>query len=203
MQIPDALRLALQIGQQRGSVGPEVVETHVARSLAFFAPGAPAPGASCFDLGSGGGLPGLVLAVAHPETTWTLLDARQQRVDDLRRAVDRLGIATRVTVVHARAEDAGHGPHRGAYDVVVARSFGPAARTAEYGAPFLRLSGTLTVTLRADDPVWPDGPIPQIGFGAPETWTAGDALFRRYPLERAVDERFPRRPRAQERHPLF
>jgi 16S rRNA (guanine527-N7)-methyltransferase len=203
MQIPDALRLALELGQQRGSVGPEVVEIHVARALAFFAPGAPAPGALCLDLGSGGGLPGLPLAVAHPHTRWTLLDARQQRVDDLRRAVDRLGIGHRVTVVHARAEDAGRGPERGTYDVVVARSFGPPARTAEYAAPFLRPAGALIVSVRAEGASWPAQPIPALGLGAPESWTAAGMAFRRYPLERPVDDRYPRRPQAQARHPLF
>ena len=60
-----------------------------------------ATGTRLVDLGSGGGLPGLVLADAYPERAITLVDRREKRTDFLRRAVRRLGWE-HVTVMHRR-----------------------------------------------------------------------------------------------------
>ena len=106
----------------------------------------PGPG-WVLDLGSGGGLPGLVLALEWPQTTVTLLDAQQRRTAFLADAVRRLGVTTRVQVVEGRAESLGRGAElRGRVDVVVARAFGRPAVTAECAAPFLRADGILVVS---------------------------------------------------------
>ncbi|MGZ4758429.1 MAG: RsmG family class I SAM-dependent methyltransferase, partial [Acidimicrobiales bacterium] len=103
--------------------------------------------ARALDLGSGGGLPGLVLILAWPSTVWCLLDANQRRTDFLTDAVDELGVADRVTVVRGRAEEVAHDPaHRGRFDLVVARSFGKPAVTAECAAGFLVVGGMLVVS---------------------------------------------------------
>jgi hypothetical protein len=99
------------------------------------------------DLGSGGGLPGLVLVSAWPTTDWCLLDANQRRTEFLQEAVDELGLAGRVTVRRGRAEDLAHDPSlRGTFDLVVARSFGKPAVTAECAAGFLAVGGSLVVS---------------------------------------------------------
>lgn len=75
------------------------------------------------------------------------LDANERRTAFLEQVVAELGLAARVTVVRGRAEAAGRRSElRGAFDLVVARSFGPAPVTAECGAPFLRVEGTLLVS---------------------------------------------------------
>lgn len=69
------------------------------------------------DVGSGGGIPGLILAIADPSRTWTLLDSNGKKTRFLTQASLELGLADRVTVVHARAED-----HHAQYDGVIARA---------------------------------------------------------------------------------
>ncbi len=99
------------------------------------------------DLGSGGGLPGLVLAQHWPSTPGVLLDAAARRTSFLAHAVETLDWEDRVQVVRARAEDAGSTPGlRGRFDVVWARSFGSPPVTAECAAPFLEPDGLLVVS---------------------------------------------------------
>ena len=112
-----------------------------------FGDAVPPPGLA-LDLGSGGGVPGLALARWWPASRWVLLDARE------RRAVFLAGCGrvswrsvTGCRSLHAAAEDAGRDDrHRGRFDLVVARSFGPPAVVAECGAPFLREGGRLVVS---------------------------------------------------------
>jgi 16S rRNA (guanine527-N7)-methyltransferase len=85
------------------------------------------PGTRIIDLGSGGGLPGLVLGYAYPLAAITLIDRRQKRTDFLRRSVRRLGwdhvvVVTADVTELARDVAAGVEPR---FDVVTARGFGP------------------------------------------------------------------------------
>ena len=122
------------------------------------------PASRVLDLGSGGGLPGLVLAVDRPELELVLLDASQRRTDALRRAAGRLGVASRVTVVCRRAEALGRDPAwRATQDAVVARSFGPPGVVAECAAPFLRLGGQLVVS-EPPAATTPEGRWPEDGL---------------------------------------
>lgn len=121
--------------------------------------------ASFVDLGSGGGIPGLVLAVALPDARCMLVEAQQRRAAFLRSALERL--ESSAVVVEARAEVVGRDPDvRGTVDAVVARSFGTPAVTAECAAPLLRLGGVLVVS---DPPAggrdrWPDAPLAELGL---------------------------------------
>ena len=99
------------------------------------------------ELGSGGGLPGLVLTVEDQDLRMVFLDAAQRSADFLRWAVDELRLSSRVEVVNARAEELGREErYRGRFAAVVARSFASPAVTAECAAPFLRLCGRLIVS---------------------------------------------------------
>jgi 16S rRNA (guanine527-N7)-methyltransferase len=69
------------------------------------------------DVGSGGGIPGLVLAIAGSERQWTLLDSNGKKTRFLTQASIELGLKDQVTVVNARAEN-----HQGCYDGVIARA---------------------------------------------------------------------------------
>ena len=95
------------------------------------------------DIGSGAGLPALVLADAFPQTTWSLIERRRGRTELLTRAVHRLGLDNRVEVIAADVAVAAHGPLRAQADWVTARSFGPPGDTAECGSAFLRPGGSL------------------------------------------------------------
>jgi 16S rRNA (guanine527-N7)-methyltransferase len=98
-------------------------------------------GARVIDVGSGGGLPGVPLAIVMPRVRFTLLEATGKKAEFLRGVATELGLSN-VEVVQARAEKAGHDvAHREAYDAVVARAVGPMAVLAELTTPFARGPG--------------------------------------------------------------
>jgi 16S rRNA (guanine527-N7)-methyltransferase len=147
-----------------------------------------------------------VLAVALAETAVVLLDASERRTDFLRRAVGRLGLVPRVTVVAARAETAGREPAwRGAFDAVVARSFGEPAVTAEAAAPFLRVGGQLVVSEPPEPAVdrWPPAGLALVGLvrdgadagGAVASFTQAETCPARYPRRRFQPPLFHVEPR--------
>jgi 16S rRNA (guanine527-N7)-methyltransferase len=141
-----ALLAALDEGRRRGFLGPDQEPAAVARHAAGFAPALGDAG-RIVDLGSGGGVPGLVLAVVLPSARLALVDSSVSRTDWLHRLVHRLGLEDRVQVVTARAEVLGHDPAwRESQDAVVARSFAPPPVTAECATAFLRLGGRLVVS---------------------------------------------------------
>ena len=81
-----------------------------------------APGLRVLDLGTGGGLPGIPLAVLRPDLKLTLLDSIRKKVDAVRQMAGELGL-TNVDAVVGRAEEIGReASHRHSYDVVVARA---------------------------------------------------------------------------------
>jgi 16S rRNA (guanine527-N7)-methyltransferase len=91
------------------------------------------------DLGSGAGLPGIVLAVTRPDLRLTLLEPLLRRTIFLEEVVDALAL-TNVEVVRARAEDAA-GTVR--VDVVTARAVAPLAKLARWAFPLLAAGGEL------------------------------------------------------------
>ena len=132
----------------------------------------PAGPARLVDLGSGGGLPGLVVATDWPEATVALLEANGRRAAFLRRAVERLGLAGRVSVLEERAEVCGRQEDlRAGFDGALARSFGRPAVVAECAAPLLKVGGWLIVSepprseAEGDQEArWPAEPLRQLGL---------------------------------------
>lgn len=135
------VRLLATAGVERGLIGPREAprlwDRHVLNCLAV-SPLVPA-GSSLADLGSGAGLPGLVLALGRPDLRVTLVEPLLRRVTFLEEAVAELGLDT-VTVVRARAEEL-----RGAgrYDVVTARALAPLDRLLGWAMPLVATSGEL------------------------------------------------------------
>jgi 16S rRNA (guanine527-N7)-methyltransferase len=82
----------------------------------------PKPGVSWIDIGSGAGLPGLVIALLI-EGAMTLVEPRRLRADFLRQAIDELGLGSRVRLVHGKADRAS-----GKFDVITARAVAPIDR---------------------------------------------------------------------------
>ena len=93
-------------GEELGLVGPLELPRLWTRHVLNSALVAPLiwPGAKVGDIGSGAGLPGLVLAVARPDAQFVLIEPMERRCDWLRREAAELGLAN-VEVVRARAED--------------------------------------------------------------------------------------------------
>lgn len=134
--------------RELGFLGPGELVPQLAHARGFVetarSVGAPS---RWLDLGSGGGLPGLVVAVDLPGTEGTLLDGMERRTTFLSRAVVVLRLEGAVTVVRSRAEDHARSPlSDGAFDMVMARGFGPPALAAECAARFLCREGHLLVS---------------------------------------------------------
>ena len=95
------LRDVLDQSRDLGLLGPGEVELHVRHAEQFV--GLLSECTDVLDLGSGGGVPGLVLARNLPSISFTLLDAGERRVAFLRASVRRLELDERVRVVLGRA----------------------------------------------------------------------------------------------------
>lgn len=94
------------------------------------------------DIGTGGGFPGLVVAIVCPQWQVTLLDATRKKITFLDQVVQTLNLPNVKTIV-GRAETLGRDPRqRQHYDLALIRAVGAAPICAEYALPFLNISGT-------------------------------------------------------------
>ncbi|HEY1989359.1 MAG TPA: RsmG family class I SAM-dependent methyltransferase [Acidimicrobiales bacterium] len=163
---------------------------------------------TALDVGTGGGIPGLVLAAVWPESRLTLLDANQRRTDFLAEELRVWGVTDRVTVVRGRAEESGRLPAlRGKFEMVAARSFGSPAVTAECAAPFLEVGGILVVSEPPDgnsSDRWPVEGLRDLGL-VPIPAGGHRGRFGYQVVEKQVEtpDRFPRRTGIPAKRPLF
>ena len=203
-------RAALQQAYDFGLLGPGSVEAHIDHALGYGdvanQVGALTTGRVA-DLGSGGGLPGLVLAEAWPESNFVLIDAAERRCAFLSASVEDMGIGERVTVRRGRAEELGHAADlRSTFEVVVARSFGPPPVLAECAAPLLKLGGWMIVSeppsSEATEQRWPEEGLALLGFSGP-TPVKSDRHFVAIQKIAETEDRYPRRVGVPGKRPLF
>ncbi len=96
------------------------------------------------DLGSGGGIPGVPLALARPDLRLVLVESLGRKVSWIQEQVEVLGLGDRVEVLPIRAEDMARDPAwRGALDGVVAKALASLPVLVELGLPLLRVGGCL------------------------------------------------------------
>lgn len=128
-------------GEERGLIGPlepaRLWTRHILNS-AVAAPLFPA-GTRVGDIGSGAGLPGIVLAIARPDVQWVLVEPMERRVAWLQEQTDLLGLQN-VEIVRARGEDWKHGP---VLDAVTARAVSALKTLIPLTAPLVRTGGEL------------------------------------------------------------
>ncbi len=197
------------LGEARllGFLGPGPVEQHMSHGLAFLRlvpqdDGRPAE-SPAVDLGSGAGVPGLLLALACPGRPWVLIEANHRRASFLTGAVDVLGIHERVEVACQRAEEIGRSALRGAAGLVVARAFAGPAPTAECAAPLLRPGGSLLVSEPPGAPDrWSADLLDHLGL-APDGAAVDPVALRRFRQVSPCPDRFPRRTGVPFKRPLF
>ncbi len=164
------------------------------------------------DLGSGGGVPAIPLALARADVEWVMVDSVGKKASVLREFVARLGLAN-ATVLSERAEALGRDPrHRERHDVVTARACASLPVLVELALPLVAVGGRLLAwkgpLVDGDDEVRRGrAAIGQLGGGRLRIEPAGaDALgghtFVTVPKDRPTPPRFPRRPGEPSRRPL-
>ena len=184
------------------------VDAHVADSLVALDVPAVRSARRVADLGSGGGFPGLVLAIALPSSRVALVESVARKCAFLAGAAAELGLAN-VEVVNARAEawEAGLGAH----DLVTARALAPLAVLLEYAAPLLEASGVLVAWKGRRDPAEEDdgrAAARALGMSAPEAFAVEpfqEARDRHLYLSSKVSptpSRYPRRPGMARKRPI-
>jgi 16S rRNA (guanine527-N7)-methyltransferase len=128
-------------GEERGLIGPLELPRLWTRHILNSVIAAPLFHGSVADIGSGAGLPGVVLAIARPDVQWTLIEPMERRVTWLNEQVSSLGLSN-VEVLRARAEDVRR-PE--GFDVVTARAVSALRTLIPLTAPLVRDGGELTL----------------------------------------------------------
>jgi 16S rRNA (guanine527-N7)-methyltransferase len=124
----------------------DVLGRHVQECVALADVLPVSPGEAWIDVGTGGGLPGLVLALCYPESQWVLLDATGKKVEAVRAFADVLGLA--VECRHGRAEEVAHEEGmRERFAGAISRALGPLPVALELSRCFVRPGG-LVATVR-------------------------------------------------------
>ncbi len=163
------------------------------------------------DIGTGAGFPGLPMRIADPSIQLTLIESHARRCHFLEVVVSALEVSD-VTVVQARAEEAGRDPAlRATFDVVVARALAALPILVEYSVPLLRLQGVLAAPKGSRGDLEQDEAATAIELLG---GTAEPALQMPLPTgvppqrvllvrrTRALDDRFPRRTGIPAKRPL-
>ncbi len=128
-----------QHGEERGLIGPLEAERLWSRHILNCAIAAPLFSGRVGDVGSGAGLPGLVLAIARPDVEWVLIEPMERRVAWLEEQAATLGLSN-VEVVRGRAEEWSRGP---TLDGVTARAVSALRTLIPLTAPLVRDGGEL------------------------------------------------------------
>jgi 16S rRNA (guanine527-N7)-methyltransferase len=191
---------------------PNVARLHLLDSLAALPLLDEVAPDEAIDLGSGGGMPAIPLAMARPDVRWALVDSVGKKAAALSEFAERLRLPN-VAVVNDRAETLGRDPaHRERYGVVTARACAALPVLAELALPLLAVGGSLVAwkgpLSEADGEVRRGrSAIAQLGGGDlrivdPGVPALGGHRFVTVRKERPGDPRFPRRPGEPARRPL-
>ncbi len=184
------------------------INDHIADSLVALELGVVRRAKAVADLGSGGGFPGLPLAIALPAAEVVMVDSNARKTGFVDRAIAACGLEN-ARSVHARAEAWSQG--LGQFDLVTARALAALDVVAEYAAPLLRVGGTLAAWRgRRDSEAEGAGSRAAAILGLEVTTIVpvapySGAQHRHIHLMRKTGEtpgRFPRRPGMARKRPL-
>ena len=206
------IRRWLQEAWELGLLGPQSFDVQLEHSIVFVRAASELLAALvvsnpiCFDLGSGAGIPGFVLAYSLPRGAVVhLVESQARRAEFLLRQKDLFQFDCSVKVVNERAEVVGRAPeYREVGSLVVARGFAGPAITAECAAPLLTVGGFLLVS---DPPEgggerWNEDVMDELGFKR-QSLNEGPMSFSAFLKVRATPDRYPRRVGVPAKRPLF
>jgi 16S rRNA (guanine527-N7)-methyltransferase len=193
-----------------GFLGSMAIVDQIGHSLGFVAAAETAlgrPPEAVADLGSGGGVPGLVLLACWPECRLVLLDANERRTEFLIEATSGSRTGGRVEVIRGRAEEIGHDERfREQFELVTSRSFASPAVTAECGAALLIDQGLMVVSEPPDQigDRWPVEGLAVLGLEALPPLRF-EERYGYQPLRKVgmTEDRYPRRVGIPAKRPLF
>lgn len=200
----DALDGVLEHSRELGFLGPGRIgpQRSHARSFIALLDGAPL----AIDLGSGGGLPGLVLAWEQQDLELILVDAMQRRCEFLEEALVTLRLTDRVRVVCGRAEELARHELRASVPLVVARSFGAPAVLAECAVGLLDGPGARLLVSEPPDAQssrWPADGLERLGLRTGRLESSHGGTVQELVATTPCPEQYPRRVGIPTKRPLF
>jgi 16S rRNA (guanine527-N7)-methyltransferase len=203
----EAILEVLTEAKALGFLGPGDPASHIEHALGFadaVRRSAPVPDRLA-DLGTGGGVPGLVLAECWPDTEVCCIESSSRRSRALVGWVEGLGLAHRVRILEGRAEDWGRDSEfRERFDLVTARSFARPAVTAEIGSGLVRVGGRMVVSEPpAGDGRWPADRLADLGFGPAVVVEARGSHYACISKAAPAQEDVPRRSGRPGKRPLW
>lgn len=142
-----SLHAVLSDAQRIGMLGDRPIEQVIEHAQAFVDVLRPSD-RRVIDLGTGAGVPGLVIAVFRPDVHVTLVDRRQKRTDFVERAVRRLGVLDRCQVMCRDVSEVVRELSEGLepWDVAVSRGFGPPEVTVAFARSVIRTHGRVVLS---------------------------------------------------------
>lgn len=157
------------------------------------------------DMGTGGGFPGLPLAIAYPEKSFLLVDSVGKKLKVVADVADRLGIKN-VEVLHSRAEDL---KKDRLFDCAVSRAVADLSVLAEYCIPFVKVGGYFIAYKTADaaeEIKAAENAVKTLGGVieaiVPDGIEGSGHLFVVIKKEKATPSKYPRKAGDPLRHPL-
>ncbi|MFM7263863.1 MAG: RsmG family class I SAM-dependent methyltransferase [Acidimicrobiales bacterium] len=154
--------------QKWGTLGRRPISEVIEHARQFLPPLEGCAG-DVIDLGTGAGVPGLVIADARPDLRLVLVDRRATRIDALRRAVASMALEDRVEAITTEVESLTRDPeHAGRYAAVVSRGFGPPEVTLRFARALAKDGGTIVIS---EPPVgtpsrWPEDLLSELSLEA-------------------------------------
>ena len=157
------------------------------------------------DIGSGGGVPALILIEKLENWTFVLLERKKKRAEFLTQAIQALDVSARVEVVCDEVENVARSmDYMYSADFVTARAFGPPAVTAECACRLLKRNQFLVVSEPPNNENrWVDGNLSSTGLSAIKYLKFGISSFQVLQLINQPSDKLPRRPGIPRKRPLW
>jgi 16S rRNA (guanine527-N7)-methyltransferase len=188
----------------------EVRLLHIGDALTLL-PHIPSIAQKLADVGSGGGVPGIPLAIVRPDLDVTLIESVAKKCAFLRQAVAELALPN-VSVVNARVEEAAQGPLRESFDVVLSRALAQLVWLAEWCLPLVRVGGRMLAMkgprVEAEMTVLQSGAIlRKLGGSVPRIIPAALPQMEKHVIvviekNRPSEAEFPRHPTRAKKKPM-